>query len=76
MIGMIYPDEYIRQIAREEERDQERYQERYQEQREWERQVEAEEKRKAIERHQQWLSEADALRSGKGGDHTLGVLGA
>jgi hypothetical protein len=72
MIGMIYTDEHIRQIAREEERDQERYQE----QREWERQVEAEEERKAIERHQQWLSEADALRSGKGGDHTLGVLGA
>ncbi len=72
MIGMIYTDEHIRQMAREEERDQERYQE----QREWERQVEAEEERKAIERHQQWLSEADALRSGKGGDHTLGVLGA
>lgn len=72
MIGMIYTDEHIRQMAREEERDQERYQE----QREWEREVEAAEERKAIERHQQWLSEADALRSGKGGDHTLGVLGA
>lgn len=53
MIGMIYTDEHIRQMAHEEERDQGRWQE----QREWERQAEQEEELKAREKYREWLED-------------------
>jgi hypothetical protein len=53
MIGIVYTDEHIHQIAREDGRDLGRRQE----QREWERLAEQEEESKAREKHQEWLGD-------------------
>lgn len=51
MIGIVYTDEYVHQIAREDGRDLERWQE----QREWERLAEQGEESKAREKYREWL---------------------